>query len=163
MQFGILSRACVGAIAVATALSWCVGCNLAAAKPGGFSVYMITESHGCPTDYDSGRIVASALGNHRFRINDSDILDRAGLVRELENILKYRAVKAIWVRAEADTWYSDFIEMVDNVYRSGDLVAIYTDKVSELERQGGCVAIWGAIRNRQPNRLPGSILPDGLK
>jgi hypothetical protein len=106
--------------------------------------------------------MVSALGNHRFRIDDREMPDRAALVRGINDALRYRAEKVILVRAEAGTYYSDFIEMVDSIYHPDELVAIYTDRMLELERQGGCATIRGAINGR-PNLLPDSLIPNGLK
>ena len=115
MQFGILRRTPVRAIAVASALSYCLGCAFLPAKPVGFPLYVASApTIPCGDGYD---LWVLAQGNHRFSLNDNSNLDMNELTRRLREILVHRAEKVIYVRGGPDVSYQDFVEMVDGVYR----------------------------------------------
>ena len=68
---------------------------------------------------DAYEIVVAALGNHQFRINENFGLNRNELVRRLNDIMKYRADKVIFLWSEPEISYGDFIELTDAVYQTG--------------------------------------------
>jgi len=149
-------------IVLATVLGLFVGYSFLLAAPMGFRVdVMSAQEHGpiC----DGPMTVIQPRGNHRFRINDGADLDARELRQGLDQELRLRAVKVIFLWSEADIPYSDFVEMVDTVYRPDAIITVLTHKALAFgDANGGCFLPSGWAAPRKAPR-DGSLLPNGLK
>ena len=83
---------------------------------------------------DSGNIVATAIKGHKAKLNAEPVAALPAVRRRLREVLSYRAEKLVYVRAESDVPWSEFIELVDNVWPETDVVSILTPQV---EAQAG--------------------------
>jgi biopolymer transport protein ExbD len=122
-------------------------CSRASHQANGFPVSIAVAPKVWCGDGDP--IYVSALGNHRFAINDSPPLNLANLIMALNSILEYRAVKWVFVRADHGIAYSDFIEMMDAVYLPDVRVSVLTTEVEAQRENGGCL-----IQRRFPRAGP---------
>ena len=103
----------------------------------------------------------TALPNDRFNLNENMSLTRADMVRQLNDKLKHRSEKFVYLHAGRDLPWQDFIRMIDAVYVPNKSVVLVTERVQQ-ESGGDCLVIPGLLpkgHSRQ-QELP---IPDGLK
>ena len=110
-------------------------------KAKGFPLHVASIMRQAVCMDDDHRLVVTAQGNHRFTLNESGALTARDLSDRVNYEFRYRAQKAIFLRAESGVSYAEFTEMVDNVYRSDAVVVVATHEVERLENQGGCVFV----------------------
>jgi len=61
---------------------------------------------------DSSNIVAVAVGRHRARLNAEPDVTFPEAVQGLREVMTYRAEKIVYVKAEADVSWGEFLELV---------------------------------------------------
>lgn len=113
-----------------------ITCCCAPEKPKGFPMYISGAGRLCG---DGHPLVVTALGSHRFTINYEGVTDKSGLIASLNDQLRYRAEKGLYLRAERGVSYSDFIELTDSVFQPDIRIAIATHG-SAFNQYGGCNA-----------------------
>jgi hypothetical protein len=126
-----------GATLAAYILILCSSCNGNLETSKGFllDIAMVPESCG-----DGRSIVAIAMGKHRARLNEEPDQAIAAIAPRLHEVLTYRAEKIVYVIAEGDASWGDFLEVVDRVSPEAGVVSIITPHVLSLVRQGRCLA-----------------------
>jgi hypothetical protein len=107
------------------------------------------------------RLNVTALPNDRFNLNENLSLDRADMVRRLDDKLNYRAEKFVYLHAGPDRFYRDFIRMLDAVYIPNESIALITEPV-QRESSDGCLVIPALLRKGVP-RTTDPLNPDGLQ
>jgi biopolymer transport protein ExbD len=85
------------------------------------------------------RIVAVALGGHKARLNKEPNADIPAVVQQLREVMKYRAEKVVYVTAEQDASWGDFLEVVEGIWPEADVVSIFTPQVAALSRRTLCL------------------------
>ncbi|HVW09437.1 MAG TPA: hypothetical protein VHC90_12685 [Bryobacteraceae bacterium] len=81
-----------------------------------------------------------AHGNDRFDLNEDTGLDGAEMLGRLNEKLRYRADKLVYVHAGRDLFYEDFLRMIDTIYRPDQTIGVVTERVEEQYRTGeGCL------------------------
>jgi hypothetical protein len=88
---------------------------------------------------DGSDIVAVALGGHRARLNIEPETTIADATQRLHEIMSYRAEKVVFVRAEKDVSWEEFVELVDAVWPEANVVSILTRQVALLARRNICL------------------------
>jgi hypothetical protein len=83
------------------------------------------------------------------------------MVRRLNDQLKYRAEKSVYLHADRDLFYRDFIRMLDAVYIPNETIALVTNCL-ERESNGDCLVLPGLLR-KSTLWTTDPPLPDGLK
>jgi hypothetical protein len=84
-------------------------------------------------------VVAVALGRHRAKIEQGAKPDIPAVAQRLREVMQYRAEKVVYVTAEQDATWSDFLEVVDGVWPEADVVSLFTPQVAALSRQTLCL------------------------
>ncbi len=84
-------------------------------------------------------VVAVALGGHRARLNKEPSADIPAVARRIREVLQYRAEKVVYVAAEHDASWGDFLEVVEGVWPEADVVSFFTPQVAALSRQTLCL------------------------
>jgi hypothetical protein len=126
------------AVAMVFALAWALFIPSAPPPPSsGFLLDLATSPESCG---DGRETVAAAVGGHRFHLNPSPLLDRRELSSRLREILKYRAAKLVYVRAEPGTSHGDFTELLDTVRPEAEIISLITPQVEVLAQTRYCLA-----------------------
>ena len=58
----------------------------------------------------------------------------------LHNIMSFQAQKVVYVKADADASWGDFVEMVDRLWPETDIVSMLTPRVEALGAQRYCLS-----------------------
>jgi hypothetical protein len=106
-------------------------------KTRGFMIDIATAPESCG---DGRNIVAIAVGSRRARLNGEADVPITELVPRLHEVLSYRAEKLVYVAAEADVSWGEFLELLDRVWPEADLVSIVTPEVKALAQRRYCLA-----------------------
>jgi len=138
-------------VAAFVVLTTCA-CSRTGEQAKGFPMYIADAPTQDWCGDDDHRVVVTALGNHRFAVNDSGVMNESSLASDLNDRLRMRAEKVLFLRAEPGVSYSDFIEMTDAAYHPDIRVVVMTHQVEELERKGGCLTLRGLLRAPPPTR-----------
>lgn len=99
---------------------------------------------------DGRQIVATAIGNHKVTLNTGPGIAMVEVGPKLREFLKYRAAKEVFVRAEGDVTFADFMELVDNVRPEAEVVSLITPQVYVLVRRGACGPCCGSCDYGKP-------------
>ncbi len=75
-------------------------------------------------------IVAVAMGGGRAGLNADGVRTLPEFRKRLHEVMGYRADKAVFVRAEPGVRWSEFIEMVGQVWPETDVVSLLTGSVA---------------------------------
>ena len=115
----------------------CAACVRGKGPVKGVVVDLASSSEPCG---DSPRtLVATAIGGHKARLNQQPDAAIPEVCRQLREVLRYRAEKVVYVNAEADVTWGEFMELVDHVRPETDVVSILTPKVEVLARRSACL------------------------
>jgi len=102
----------------------------------GFRVDVATSPESCG---DGRNIVATALGGHRARLNSEPDRETALAAQRVRTVLSTRAEKLVYVKADADVTWGEFMELVDHVWPETGVVSILTPGVESSARRNGCL------------------------
>jgi hypothetical protein len=125
-----------GALSTLVLILFCAGCVTEREPPKGFLVDVASSAAPCG---DSRPLVATAIGGHKARTNyegDAAIPEACRLMRE---VLKTRAEKVVFVKAEADVTWGEFMELVDRVWPEPDVVSIFTLETEAMADDTYCL------------------------
>ena len=115
----------------------CAACTRDTGPAKGIIIDVASSSAPCG---DSPRtLVATAIGAHKARLNQEPVAAIPEVCRRLREVLSYRAEKVVYVNAEAEVPWEDFMELVDNVWPETDVVSILTPEVEVLGRRTHCL------------------------
>jgi hypothetical protein len=133
---GILTRT-VQALSTTALILVCAACG-ANPTATGFLIDLPNTSGPCG---DGPRtVVAVALGAHRARLNEEPGADVPVVAQRLREVMKYRAEKVVYVTAEQDTSWGDFLEVVEGVWPEADVVSFFTPQVATQSRRTLCLS-----------------------
>jgi hypothetical protein len=65
--------------------------------------------------------------------------------QRLREVMSTRAEKVVFVKAEADVSWGEFVELVDHVWPEVDVVSILTPQVEMLARRTHCLSTSGRV------------------
>jgi biopolymer transport protein ExbD len=147
-----------GLVSLLAILGVCVACGGTSAKTTGFVVHMVTAAQFPVIDCNEWDVHVTALANHRFNLNENMSLDGSELVIRLDDILKDRVEKVVFVHGERDLFYEDFIRMLDIIHQRDVTLAITTPQISTWD---ACLFVHGTAA--KSSWVPDSLIPDGLK
>jgi biopolymer transport protein ExbD len=102
----------------------------------GFMLDIATAPESCG---DRRNIVATAFGNHRVTLNVDPGFDIRELPSRLREILKYRAEKLVYVRAEPGVAFGEFVQLVDAVRPEAEIISLITPQVEVLAHARICL------------------------
>jgi len=88
---------------------------------------------------DGRTVIATATGWHRARLNGDADLPIAEAALRLREVMSHRAERLVFVMADADIPWGEFLELVDHVWPAADVVSIITPQAVE-HRRGLCLA-----------------------
>lgn len=115
--------------------------SVACGKKRSSSVGFLVDVASAPTSCGDGRnIVAIAMGNGKARLNSEPAVWLDQLVLRLREVLKYRAEKLVYVTAEPQTSWADFLVMTSRVWPEAGVISLVTSDVERLARQRHCLA-----------------------
>lgn len=116
----------------------CIGaCTGESKATKGLLVDVATSSAPCG---DSRNVIAVAMGGHRARLNIEPDASIPEVTQRLREIMSTRAEKVVFVKAQANVSWGDFLELVDHVWPEADVVSIFTPQVEALARQTYCLS-----------------------
>ena len=111
-----------------------------------------------PTSCGDGRpVVVRALGRGRVKLNaePEGTLDEA--VSLIHEVMVYRAEKVLYVTADSAVNWGEVLEVVDRVWKEGDVISIVTPTVDQLARTRHCL-----VPSRRPyGQVPRHSISDG--
>src|SRR5579862_3596239 len=87
-----------------------VACDRTHRQHKGFMLDIAAAPEECG---ENRNVVATAMGSHKAKLNAEEGLGMAEVVAGLRETFKYRAEKLVYVKAEPDVSFADFIELVD--------------------------------------------------
>ena len=170
MQRGILRKrggphlrtpALASLVSVLAILSVFAACGPAPASATGFQVFLAAQWEPLNIICEDNSLNVTALPNDRFNLNENLSLTRSDMVRQLNERLKFRAEKLVYLRAGRDLFYQDFIRMVDAVYRPDEPIGLVTERL-QRESGGNCLVLRGLLRKSTPQTTDPPIA-EGLK
>ncbi|MGA2133848.1 MAG: hypothetical protein ABSH50_16255 [Bryobacteraceae bacterium] len=112
------------------------GCDQAHRTSSGFMLDLAKSPERCG---DGRYIVADAIGNHRVRLSSQPDVAISETGRRLREMQRYRAVKLVFVKAEAGVPWGEFVELVDRVKPESDMMSWLTPQVEALARERICL------------------------
>jgi hypothetical protein len=128
----------IGALLLGFGLvGYSVACREKRLPAVGFLVDVASAPTSCG---DGSHIVAIAMGNGRARLNAEPVVSLDQLDLRLREVLSYRAEKLVYVTAEPQASWADFLVMVSRVWPEADVVSLLTPEVDRLRRQRYCLA-----------------------
>jgi hypothetical protein len=89
---------------------------------------------------DGHELVATAVGNQKGRLNrgaDVPIVELARLIREE---LRYHSMKHVYIAAESQVSWGEFMMLVDHLWPDSEVISILTPNVEALAVQRVCLA-----------------------
>jgi hypothetical protein len=110
-----------------------------------YSLALATSPEWCG---DSRDIIAVAIGGHRARLNIESDMPISELVGRLRRIMSYRVDKAVYVEAEPDASWGEFLELVSAVWPEVDVEVIVTPRVWESAQRNGCLGLSSPDRSK---------------
>jgi hypothetical protein len=114
-----------------------VACNRTHRQSKGFMLDIAAAPEECG---DSRNVVATAMGSHKAKLNAAEGLGMAEVAVGLREALKYRAEKLVYVKAEPDVSFADFMELVDTIRPEAEVISLITSEVEVLARERWCLA-----------------------
>jgi hypothetical protein len=123
-------------IVVMVFLSSCVNTNRASR---GYLIDLATAPERCG---DGRWIVVTATGKHRARINGDPNKETpiAQTVLTVQDALRFRAEKLIYVDSESGVLWGEFIEVLDAVRPEAEVISLITPSVKVMAEQLWCLA-----------------------
>jgi hypothetical protein len=89
---------------------------------------------------DGRDVVAAAVGKHKAKLNGAADVSIGELKLQLHKVLSYRAEKLVYVTADADVSWGEFVELVDGVWPEADVVSLITPRVKAMAARTYCLA-----------------------
>lgn len=121
----------------------------------GFMIDIATAPQDCG---DARYIIASAVGNHRVILDPDPSFDIRELPARLREVLKYRAEKLVYVRAEPGVAFGEFVQLVDTVRPEAEIISLITPRVDAVARARYCLApSCGPCNDLRSSRLKPSV------
>jgi biopolymer transport protein ExbD len=111
-------------------------CQRGSGTAKGFMVDLATSAESCG---DSRTIVAVAVGRHRAKLNAEPDATFPEVVQRLREVMSYRAEKVVYVKAEAEVSWGEFLELVGDVWPEVNAVSILTPQVEAMARRTYCL------------------------
>jgi hypothetical protein len=124
-------------LSISVLILCCAACSHENVSTKGLMVDVATSPRTCG---DGREIIAVALRGHRARLNSEPDAAIREVARRLHEVMSYRAEKVLYVKAEADVSWGEFLEFVDQVLPEVDFVSILTPQVEELARRSDCLS-----------------------
>jgi hypothetical protein len=103
----------------------------------GFMVDLAASAESCLDD--SRNIVAVAIGRHRAKLNAEPDATFPETVQRFREVVSVNAEKIVYVRAEAEVSWGEFMELVDDVWPEVNVVSILTPQVEKMSRRTYCL------------------------
>jgi hypothetical protein len=103
----------------------------------GFAVDLATSPKSCG---EGSEIVAVAIGRHRARLNAEADAFFPEVVQRLHEVMSNRAEKVVYIKAEAEVPWGEFVELVGDVWSEVNVVSIITPQVESMSRQTYCLS-----------------------
>ncbi len=125
-----------GASSTLALILFCLGCVPERGPPKGFFIDVASSAAPCG---ESRNIVATAVGEEKARLNAEGDAPIPEVCRKMREVLKHRAEKVVYVRAEADVTWGEFMVLVDQVWPETDVVSILTPKTEAMVRLTLCL------------------------
>jgi hypothetical protein len=117
-----------------------IGFSLACTASRSTALGFLVDVASAPTSCGDGRdIVAIAMGNGRAMLNAETYESLDQLALRLHEVMSYRAEKLVYVAADPQTSWADFLGMVSRVWPEADVVSLITPKVEQLARKRYCL------------------------
>jgi hypothetical protein len=113
-------------------------CQNGSGAPKGFIVDLATAGVSCG---DGRVIVAFAIGRHRVKLNAEPDVSFPEGVQRLREVMTHRAEKVVYVKAEADVSWEEFLELLDDVWPEVSVVSILTPQVEATARRTHCLGL----------------------
>jgi hypothetical protein len=129
-------RGRITAIAVAAAILWCAACTR---REKAKALFVDLASSSAPCGDDPRWLVVTAVGGHRGRLNGYADAPIAELRQQLREVLKYRAEKVVYLSAEGNTHWGDFIDLVEQVWPETNVVSVLTPEVARQSKRTYCL------------------------
>jgi hypothetical protein len=126
-----------GALSTLALILFCAGCVTKREPPEGFLVDVPSAAEPCGS-YPL-HLVATAIGGHKATLNSEGDAAIPEVRRLLREVLKTRAEKLVFVKAEADVTWGEFMELVDHVWPETDVVSILTPETEAMARRTYCL------------------------
>jgi hypothetical protein len=101
-------------------------CNRENVASKGIMVDLATSPKSCG---DGSHIIAVAIGGHRAKLNAEPDAAFPEVVQRLRKVMSYRAEKIVYVKAEAEVSWGEFLELVDDVWPEVNVVSVLTPQV----------------------------------
>jgi hypothetical protein len=89
---------------------------------------------------DMRYIIATAAGNGRGSLNGEADLSLDQLALRIREIMRYRALKLVYVKGGSGVSWADFVDMLDRIWPEAGVVSIITPEVDRLAHQQHCLA-----------------------
>jgi hypothetical protein len=89
---------------------------------------------------ESRDIVAVALENHRAKLNAEPEAPIADLKLRLHEVMSTRAEKLVYVTADAEVPWGEFMELIDGVWPEVDVVSLLTHQVRAAAARTHCLS-----------------------
>ena len=112
-------------------------CNRGNEQSRGFPVDLAVSQESCG---DGRTIVAVAIGGHRARPNAEPDAAFPKVVQRLREVMSYRAEKVVYIKAEPQVPWTEFLELVDYVWPEVQVVSILTPQVEAMARRTLCLS-----------------------
>ena len=133
----LMTARCIASLPLSVLVLCCAACVVEQRSAQGILVDVAASSAPCG---DSPRyLIATAVGGHRARLNQEPATAIPEICHRLREVLAYRAEKVVFVNAEADVPWEEFLELVDHVWPETDVVSILTPKVESLAHRTYCL------------------------
>ncbi len=108
-------------------------CHYGSAVSKGFIVDLAAVE--VSTTCGDNSVVAVAIGRHRAKLNAEPDVAFSEAIRGLHEVMTHRVERIVYVKAEPDVFWGEFLELVDNVWPEVNVVSILTPQV---EARGTC-------------------------
>ncbi|MBI4464778.1 MAG: biopolymer transporter ExbD [Acidobacteria bacterium] len=118
-------------------------------KSTGFLIDIATAPESCPDDV---RIVIVTLhNNHTVQLNCCTTLEMAALRPKVRELFKNRVERVLFVQADPDVPFQQFVDLIDAVRQEVHIVSLITPQVEEQVRARHCLSPGcGACTVRKP-------------
>ncbi len=119
----------------------CAACSRPPGNEKGFRVNVATSPQSCE---DNNRdVVAVATGERRARLDSESDAPIAEITARLHEIMSYRAIKIVYVQANSEVPWGEFVELVDHAWPEVNVVSVLTSRVEIPARRNWCSALSG--------------------
>jgi len=89
---------------------------------------------------DGRNLVVTAIGRHRAMLNAEPNIANAEIGSRLRAILRDRAERIVYVKAEPGVPSGEFLDMIDHIRPEVEILSLLTTQVDVLSRRHLCLA-----------------------